>query len=102
MIDWLIYSAFSITIAGFIGGYENTKWWKGEIKSKLQPKKNPKDNARIYLAFVFFADAQSCYVNYNAYGLEEVFFGFVASMIGFGPLAYGLGYLIRKNNLPKN
>ena len=101
MIVWLWFSVVAITISGFIGGYADTKWWKGEIKSKLNPKKNPVDNGRLYLAFVFFADAQSCYVNYNANGIDEVLFGFAASMIGFGPIAFGLGYLIRKANLPK-
>ena len=87
----VIFSAVAITISGFIGGYEDTKWWKGEIKSKFNGKKNPVDNGRIYLAFVFFAVSQSCYVNYSANGLDEVLFGFAASM----KIAYE-GYFIRK------
>ena len=101
MIAWLIFSAVAITISSWSGGYDDSKWWKGEIKSKLNPKKNPVDNGRIYLAFVFFAVSQSCYVNYSANGLDEVLVRFAASMIGFGPIAYGLGYFIRKANLPK-
>jgi len=101
MIDWLFFSAVAITLSGFIGGYADTKWWKGEIKSKLNTEKNPVDNGRMYLAFIFFADAQSCYVNYNANGLDEVLVRFAITMIVLGPLAFVLGYLIRKANLPK-
>ncbi|MBT7542635.1 MAG: hypothetical protein HN613_01015 [Gammaproteobacteria bacterium] len=101
MFEWILYTIFFFLVAGSIAGVEEKNLCRFKFDSKLKPKENPKDNARMYLAYVFFADAQSCYVNYNAYGLEEVLFGFAASMIGFGPLAYGLGYLIRKNNLPK-
>ena len=100
-MEWILYTIFFFLVAGGIAGVEEKNLCRFKFDSKLKPKENPKDNARMYLAFVFFAVSQSCYVNYNANGLEEVLFGFAVSMIGFGPLAFCLGYLIRKANLPK-
>ena len=99
MIDWVFYTFFSFAIAAMIAGVEEKDWIRFKFNSKLKPKENPKDNGRMYLAFIFFADAQSCYVNYNANGLGEVLFGFAITMIFLGPLAFVLGYMIRKNNL---
>ena len=101
MIDWIFYTFISFAIAAAIAGVEEKDWIRFKFNSKLKPEENPKDNGRMYLAFIFFGVSHSCYVNYNANGLEEVLFGFAVSMIGFGPLAFGLGYLIRKANLPK-
>tara|TARA_B110000008_G_C16571081_1_gene404381 strand:- start:121 stop:426 length:306 start_codon:yes stop_codon:yes gene_type:complete len=101
MIDWIFYTFFSFAIATMITGVAEKDWIRFKFNSKLKPKENPKDNGRIYLAFAFFAVSQSCYVNYSANGLDEVLFGFALSMVGYGPLAFGLGYLIRKANLPK-
>lgn len=103
MLQWLLYSLGAAIPAAAIGGYYEdgiiVSVFKG--KNSLKPRINPKDNGRVYLAFIFFALSQSCYVTYINNGIEEVLFGFITSLIFLGPLAYGLGYLIRKNNLPK-
>ena len=101
MIGWIFYTFISLSFASMIAGIEEKDLIRFKFNSKLKPKENPKDNGRMYLASIFFADAQSCYVNYNANGLDEVLFGFAITMIVLGPLAFGLGYLIRKANLPK-
>lgn len=101
MIEWIAYTMVSFGLSCNIAGVDPWGTLKFKFNSKLKPKENPKDNGRMYLAYVFFANSQSCFVNYSTNGIEEVLFGFAASMIGFGPIAFGLGYLIRKANLPK-
>ena len=100
MIVWLIYTVGAITIAGMIGGYDESKLFKGKFESSLQPKINPKDNARHYTSIAFFLFSQSSYVTYANQGTEELIVRIAVTLITVCPIAYGLGYIIRKNNMP--
>ena len=103
ILAWLFYSILTLLPIGAIAGYTYPGVFLAIIKNNcsLKPQTNPIDNGRLYLALVSFAVAQSCYFNYSDNGLGEVFVRIIASLIIFGPLAFGLGYYIRKNNLPK-
>tara|TARA_Y100001958_G_C20683236_1_gene197039 strand:- start:112 stop:387 length:276 start_codon:yes stop_codon:yes gene_type:complete len=91
MIDWALYTIVLAFGSAAIG------WEKG-----MKPKENSNHNGLRYLAIIFFAVGQSAFATtfYRA-GLTETLFSFGASMVVFGPVAYGIGYFIRKNSLSK-
>ena len=91
MIIWLSFTIGTGGLCYLIG-----------FNSDMKHEKNPKHNGIRYLAIAIFCVGQSSFAtNYYRGGFDEVFVAWIASLILLGPIAFGLGYFIRKKNIPK-
>ena len=97
---WL-YFLLSLSITNMILGKNELQILRGNFKLGIQPKINPHHNGRLYIAITFFPLALSNYLTLADRGLNEVIFGFTLTFIPAGLVAYSLGYIIRKINMPK-
>ena len=68
----------------------------GEINTKV----NPHHNGRRYAAIIFFICSWAPYALYAEKGLEHVIFAFALTGIPLCTIAYALGFVIRKFNMP--